>query len=412
MCEIAVCNPESCNLSIMHQIAAKFYAEQGDGLGVLAIKNNENSFEFATYKSIAPHWQTLHEFMSRHLDDTWRFVIHGRYGTCGGVNRESAHPIHVDCETCEFDYVIHNGSVRNHRNIRAGLTSAGHDFNTKVDSEVLAHKVSELPDSVENHNRSTYSFSGNLNYLLFSENGILIRVSKKYHLTDDVSMTCSRRSFENPTELGFERSKNEWMLISPAEGQPEIETKEYTYSRTGTTSGNSRGTTVRGPTEYTTWPSNSGASSSANAEADGGNDKYAIAYDNLMPNAERLVAVKVAPGIVRVIDTEEDKSEFIYRDASPRTYYWYVDESPEYEIEQLEKWADQSPIKPGQTSLEDFADEAEAESEIQREIASAAGEAVMDATGGEMDMEDAAEIANEVYTILEQDSQLVEGAVR
>ena len=407
MCEIAVCDPESCNLSIMHQIAAKFHAEQGDGLGVVAIKNNEDSFTFETYKSTAPHWQTLHDFMSRHLDETWRFVIHGRFGTCGGVNRAAAHPIHVDCDRCEFDYVVHNGSVRSHRNIRAGLTSAGHDFNTKVDSEVLAHKVRELPATIADHSRSTYSFSGNLNYLLFSEDGILVRVSKKYHLTDDFSMTCSRRSFENPKELGFERSKNEWMLITPDEGEPEIETKEYTYSRnarSGSAATTSSTSTVRGPSTYTQYPTGT-------AEAEAETDKYAIAYENLLPNAGRLVAVKVAPGIVKLIDTEEDKSEFIYRDADPRMYYWYVDESPEHDIDQLEVWAEQNPIKPGQTSLADFAADSESE-EIQKHIASAAGEAVMDATDGDMDMAEAAEIANEVYDILEQDADLVQGAVK
>jgi len=407
MCEIAVCNPESCNLSIMHQIAAKFHAEQGDGLGVLAVKHNSDGFEYETYKSTTPHWQTLHEFMSRHLNDTWRFVIHGRFGTCGGVNRAAAHPIHVDCDKCEFDHVVHNGSVRNHRSIRAGLIGAEHDFNTKVDSEILAHKVSELPESVADHGQSTYSFSGNLNYLLFADDGILIRVSKKYHLTDDVSMTCSRRSFENPDELGFERSKNEWMLITPAEGQPDVETKEYTYSRSRSKNTRS-GTVTRRTTQetYSSWPNGGGASAD-----DHETDKYAIAYENLLPNAGRLVAVKVAPGIVKLIDTEEDKSEFIYRDADPRMYYWYTDETPDHDIEQLEIWAEQNPIKPGQTSLSDFAEDSEA-NEIQKEIASAAGEAVMDATDGDMDMREAAEIANEVYDILEQDTNLVEGAVK
>lgn len=402
MCEIAVVDPEQANLTIIQQIAAKFHEEQGDGLGVLAVKESPDGFEYDTYKSIHPHWQTLYAFLKRNVEDTWRFVVHGRASTCGDVNRESSHPIRVDCDKCQYDYVVHNGSVRNHRNIRGGLSSAGHDFNTKVDSEVLAHKVSELPETVEDHDRSTYSFRGNLNYLLFSEDGILIRVSSKYHLTDDVTMTCSLRSFDDYEDLGFERGNDtEWMLIEPGEDGPEIETKER--SRTSRPSSN----------VYhagNAWGGYQGAS-----ETQSNPDTYTKEYTDHCDEYEHIVAIKVAPGIMEIIDKKDGQSKYVYRDANPRLYYWYAPDEPQASIEYLEEKAEQNPYKPGQTQLGDFgdsaddggADEAFPEEE---EVKQSAAATIIEEEGN-VSNEEALEIAADVYEQLQTNEDAIQGTI-
>jgi hypothetical protein len=135
-----------------------------------------------------------------------------------------------------------------------------------------------------------------------------------------------------------------------------------------------------------------------------------------MPNADRITAIKVAPGIIQLIDTENEKEDFVYRDADPRTYYWYADESPEYDIDKLEKWAERAPMKPGQTNLSEFSEGEEGApggygEEVHQAVASAAGAAVIKAAEDEMELEDAADIANDVYEMMEQDADLVEGAV-
>jgi hypothetical protein len=339
----------------MHQIAAKFHEEQGDGLGVLAIKNEGDAFSYERYRSTEPHWQTLFSFMRRHIDSTWRFVIHGRYGTVGGAKREHCHPLDVNCPMCDFDYVIHNGSVTNHQQNRASLASHGHDFETKVDSEVIPHKVEELPDSVEDHTSSTYNVRGKLNYLLFSEDGILVKVQRKYDLTDDFTLTCSRRDFDDAEELGFEYAKNEWMLVTPDGADPAIETKERQYSTAGNTSTGSSRTgynrSGRGSTQTSTWPSDrQGQQTSRNVT----NDEVRLKYKDLTPDYEKLTVIKVAPGVLRIKDEQYDEVEFVRREIEPRLYYWYAPEQTPENIETLEEYA-------GATAR--FVEEVEAEGE-------------------------------------------------
>jgi predicted glutamine amidotransferase len=402
MCEIAVFDPEQADLSIIQQTAAVFHEEQGDGLGVLAIKQSGDKFGYTTYKSTQPHWATLYSFLKRNVDDTWRFVVHGRAGTCGGVNRDAAHPIHVDCDKCEFDYVVHNGSVRRHRNIRAGLTSHGHDFNTKVDSEVLAHKVSELPETIEDHTRGTYSFTGNLNYLLFSEDGILVRTSKKYHVTDDFTMTCSLRNFEDAEDVGFERgNKMEWMLLTPTEDGVETETKDHTKktSRTGSKY-NSR-------TAAALWNGAESGGAESEEEDDG---FYSKTYVDHCEDFDYIHALKVAPGVMEVIDENKGESMHVFRDEDPRLYYWYAPESPpeDASIDYLEQLAEETPDPEGeQSSLEQYE---EMSDEVKKEAADAATRAVAEATGN-VSVEEAADISEEVYEMMESGDNAIRGTI-
>lgn len=386
MCEICVVDPEKCGLPIIHQLAYEFYEEQGDGLGVLAVKNRGDKFEYSHYKSTKPHWQTLYGFLRRNIDDTYRFVVHGRNGTAGGVNREAAHPIEVNCQHCEFDWVIHNGSVRHHENHISSLESQGHAFTTEVDTEVIPHKVSELPGDVEDLGYDAFGFYGNLNYLLFSSDGVFVRTTNKYDLSEEFTMTCRYRDFDDPEDLGFDTGRNnKWMLVLPGE-DPEIKIEESgVYYSDKAQRGYNRSTTACSTTRTTTTTTASPAEES-----------YTVTYTDLVPDLDFVSAFYVTPDVIRVVDENTGENDYIKRSREPRLFYWYSGEEPSRDIEELEEKAEirQQAMKdvatgdyPGeQTTLDDYVIDA---------VSQAAALAVAKRMG-EMDLDDITEIQAEV----------------
>jgi predicted glutamine amidotransferase len=352
MCEIAVFDPERIEPTQVHETLARFHEEQGDGIGIVMVKHDGESFTYNTYCSTKPHWATVWSFIGRHFNEAWRVVIHARYKTAGAVNREGCHPIHVTDENVEFDHVVHNGSVKRHQQRRSALEADGHVFNTDVDSEVIAHTVKELPDSVEDFDTSTYDLTGNLNYLLFAERGILVRTSRKYHLTDDFLMTCSRRDFDNAKDIGFEYGTGtQWMLITPGEDEPEIETEEYKYNRTTTSNRNRvqnqyRRGGVRHANRNNHPQSRSGAGPGDTYDEEG---KVTVQYDDLAPGTESMSVAQVAPGVLRV--EHDGVTTYITRRDDPRTYFHYSTDPVPDNLETLCRIAERE--KPDASSADD-----------------------------------------------------------
>lgn len=344
MCEIAVVDPDRFSPQGIHQTAGVFHEEQGDGLGVLAVKNEGDSFSYTKYKSVEPHWQTLFAFLNRNWDTTWRFVVHGRAMTTGEVNRETAHPISINCDECEFDHVIHNGHVKKSEQKRSNLEQKEHSFNTEVDTEVIPHEISQLPETVEDHSRATYSFHGNLNYIVFSEDGILVRVSDKYHLDDEFTMTCRPSLFNTPEEYGLNAdTENEWMLIRPDGADPDIETKERVIKTASGTYG-SRWPSVSGSTRKTSQSTSTARTVTTTVDEDHAevkDDTHTIRYKDLS-EWEHIVAFRVAPGVIKVIDENEDEQTFVYRQFRPKLYYWYA---PEEEPDNMDKLVERAEMQ-------------------------------------------------------------------
>ena len=67
-------------------------------------------------------------------------IVHSRWATHGGATEQNAHP-HADCD--ELLWIVHNGIIENHKELKERLVKSGHIFRSETDTEVLAHLIEE-----------------------------------------------------------------------------------------------------------------------------------------------------------------------------------------------------------------------------------------------------------------------------
>jgi len=68
-------------------------------------------------------------------------IAHTRWATHGIPNHDNSHP-HFGCNKEIF--VVHNGIIENHNDLKNSLIAKGHKFTSQTDTEVIAHLIEEF----------------------------------------------------------------------------------------------------------------------------------------------------------------------------------------------------------------------------------------------------------------------------
>jgi hypothetical protein len=252
MCEIAVL-PNNFGFETDEESALETYTgaiealakQNRDGAGIVAVHDEGSHFEYDTFKRSEPEFGEEMESFLLSNRGAWRFVLHARAATHGTVSYPNTHPISTGaCDECDFDYVVHNGVVSGEQEHRERLSDDGHEFTTKVDSEVIAHEIGSTPDELSEFEAS--DLGGSLNYFLFASDGILVRTESKYRVTPNFTVACTRRNWldaddraEVPDDGDESTFRKGWVLVTPG---PDIDFKHrQTQTVTARSAGSSSG---------------------------------------------------------------------------------------------------------------------------------------------------------------------------
>lgn len=244
MCEIFVIDPseEANNPEIIEANVRDMFSKNPDGIGFVAVYTDGEQFEYETYKS--PEWETdeVSEFIDGHMD-AWRLVTHARLATHGDTDKPQTHPIKADCPHCDIEMVVHNGVVSQEETWRQAHMDEGHEFSTRVDSEVILHENSTVPTDIDDF--EVPELGGSLNYILFQDDAILMRSGYKYRDAEHFVMGKRKRcKWEDDSR------KKKYLLVTPDE---EVQIKEASSTRTSGSSGSSSSRRSRGGSYTGEW---------------------------------------------------------------------------------------------------------------------------------------------------------------
>jgi predicted glutamine amidotransferase len=193
MCEIAILGTGDNSTAELFDAAQTIYSAMQDSLGVVALHDRGDTFEYSYGKWVEPEWDRVTQFIDTHYHDAAVFFIHGRLATTGEVTTDNAHPLEIECDECDVDLLMHNGVMRAWQQEKSRHEAAGCHYATDVDSEVIAHQYGGVPENYEDWD--TPQYPNQPAYIMLNEKRAYIRSSKRYQLRGDGRMAQSRRSF-------------------------------------------------------------------------------------------------------------------------------------------------------------------------------------------------------------------------
>lgn len=214
MCEVAILSTEKHSVEEMSRAAMSLYKSMRTSLGVVSVANVDGEYDYEIYKSLDPELENVENFIADRHDEALRFILHGRLATHGSREIEGAHPIQIECDECEVDYIVHNGIVRDHKQIRAQAEVRGHEFRTDVDTEAIAHRYGETPSEIDD---ILTQFEHEPCYILMQKDKMLIHAGSRYNLTEDGRLAQSRREF------GPNKGKYKDLIMEPVPEKKEVE---------------------------------------------------------------------------------------------------------------------------------------------------------------------------------------------
>lgn len=249
MCELALVNPSDMDVMVQEEenededddsvadwveYIYSMYQQNPHGLGLVAIHTDGESFSYEREifggKDESEMVNIINDTIDFFYDNenAWRVAIHARLATCGEVCEKTAHPIDVDCPKTDIDFVMHNGVVNQHQKRKKRMEDRGHEFKTEVDSELIPHDHGSIPDSIEDVEGT--SLTGTLNYLLFTDERILVRSTSRYRDDSESFRMARKRKREYLKGEDGVDFTSRWMLAKPDRTVETESITRYSYS--------------------------------------------------------------------------------------------------------------------------------------------------------------------------------------
>lgn len=229
MCEMRVMKPD---IEVAIAVTENMWSEMNnDGVGIVAVYKNDKSFSYAFYKSIWYHRRRVKRWLKKNTE-AWRWFIHCRNATSGGISIKSTHPIISECPKCSVSMLMHNGIMMftNEEKVKAKLMERGHIFTGEVDSEMISHLLKHIPKNLKAmEKRDWFNDEGWTNWIAFNRKGILIHNDGDYAINAK-EVTMKKRSMSQRWKKAVK-----YLLLFP-DGKKEVswrEEEDFSYGSYG-----------------------------------------------------------------------------------------------------------------------------------------------------------------------------------